>query len=75
MVDVKNETEKIEDNFSKETYIELINLMLGLNEKELMEVKKLDKRKLRFKYKMALTQKSDELYEWFSTFTFDIKIM
>ncbi|MEZ7619431.1 hypothetical protein [Staphylococcus epidermidis] len=63
MVDVKSETEKIKDNFSEETYIELINLMLGLNEQELMEVKKLDKRKLRFKYKMALTQKTDELYE------------
>ncbi|HHD0846040.1 TPA: hypothetical protein ACN1V3_001344 [Staphylococcus aureus] len=56
-------TEKSQDNFSKETYVMWINLMLGLTDKEIEELNQLDERKLRFKYKMALTEKSDEMFE------------
>lgn len=57
------DTEKTKDNFSKETYVMWINLMLGLTDKEIEELNQLDERKLRFKYKMALTEKSDEMFE------------
>lgn len=56
-------TEKSQDNFSKETYVMWINLMLGLTDKEIEELNQLDERKLRFKYKMALTEKSEEMFE------------
>lgn len=49
------------DNFSKDTYIMLIDLMIGLTDLEVEELKTLDERKLRFKYKMALTEKTDEM--------------
>ncbi|HBI1188014.1 TPA: hypothetical protein ACF9H0_002424 [Staphylococcus aureus] len=49
------------DNFSKDTYIMLIDLMIGLTDLEIEELKTLDERKLRFKYKMALTEKTDEM--------------
>lgn len=50
-----------QDNFSKDTYIMLIDLMIGLTDLEIEELKTLDERKLRFKYKMALTEKTDEM--------------
>lgn len=50
-----------QDNFSKDTYIILIDLMIGLTDLEVEELKTLDERKLRFKYKMALTEKTDEM--------------
>lgn len=50
-----------QDNFSKDTYIMLIDLMIGLTDLEVEELKTLDERKLRFKYKMALTEKTDEM--------------
>lgn len=50
-----------QDNFSKSMYIMLIDLMIGLTDLEIEELKKLDERKLRFKYKMALTEKTDEM--------------
>lgn len=50
-----------QDNFSKDTYIMLIDLMIGLTDLEVEELKTLDERKLKFKYKMALTEKTDEM--------------
>ncbi|BBD87463.1 MULTISPECIES: hypothetical protein [Staphylococcus] len=55
-------TEVLEkDNFTKEIYVMLIDLMIGLNDEEVEELLQLDVRKLRFKYKMALTEKTDEM--------------
>ncbi len=56
------DTEVLEkDNFTKEIYVMLIDLMIGLNDEEVEELLQLDVRKLRFKYKMALTEKTDEM--------------
>lgn len=35
--------------------------MLGLSDKEKQKLKEMDKRKVEFKYKLALTEKTDEM--------------
>lgn len=46
---------------NKETLIELIDIMLGLTNSEKQRLKEMDERKVEFKYKMALTEKTDEM--------------
>lgn len=50
------------NDLPKETYIELIDIMIGLTLKEIEDLKEMEYRKVKFKYKMALTQKTDEMY-------------
>lgn len=45
----------------KETLIDLIDLMVGLTENERQRLLKMDNRKVEFRYKMALTEKTDEM--------------
>ncbi|MDH5140528.1 hypothetical protein P5X59_12280 [Staphylococcus cohnii] len=46
------------ENISKETFIDWVDLMIGLTENEKEELLKMDVRKVKFKYKMALTEKN-----------------
>jgi hypothetical protein len=46
---------------NKEMLIELIDIMLGLTHAEKETLKEMDERKVEFKYKMALTEKTDEM--------------
>lgn len=46
---------------SKATLIDLINLMIGLTDEEINKLHEMDKRKVEFRYKLALTQKTDEM--------------
>lgn len=45
----------------KETYIVWIDMMIGLTEKEKQRLYEMDDRKVEFRYKMALTEKTDEM--------------
>ncbi|HCX2553858.1 TPA: hypothetical protein OZJ13_002675 [Staphylococcus aureus] len=45
----------------KETLIGLIDMMIGLTEKERQRLLEMDNRKVEFRYKMALTEKTDEM--------------
>lgn len=45
----------------KETLIDLIDMMIGLTEKERQSLLQVDDRKVEFRYKMALTEKTDEM--------------
>lgn len=45
----------------KEVLIDLIDLMIGLTETEKQRLYKMDERKVEFRYKMALTEKTDEM--------------
>lgn len=45
----------------KQTLIDLIDMMIGLTEKERQNLLKMDNRKVEFRYKMALTEKTDEM--------------
>ncbi|HDA9057154.1 TPA: hypothetical protein ACOF4E_002394 [Staphylococcus aureus] len=45
----------------KETLVGLIDLMVGLTENERQRLLKMDDRKVEFRYKMALTEKTDEM--------------
>lgn len=49
------------NDLPKETYIQLFDIMIGLTPKEIEEFKKMEYRKVKFKYKMALTEKTDEM--------------
>lgn len=49
------------ENVQRETYIEWINVMIGLNDFERERLYNEDIRTIRFKYKMALQEKTDEL--------------
>ncbi|MDW3800414.1 hypothetical protein QI037_10425 [Staphylococcus saprophyticus] len=49
------------ENISKETFIDWVDLMIGLTENEKEELLKMDVRKVKFKYKMALTEKTEEI--------------
>ncbi|WP_204177986.1 MULTISPECIES: hypothetical protein [unclassified Staphylococcus] len=46
---------------NKECLIELIDLMLGLTDNEKDDLYDMDMRKVEFRYKMALTEKTDEM--------------
>ncbi|HDB0883123.1 TPA: hypothetical protein PAX76_002697 [Staphylococcus aureus] len=46
---------------TKETLVDLIDLMIGLTENERKTLLGMDKRKVEFRYKMALTEKTDEM--------------
>lgn len=46
---------------TKETLIDLINLMIGLTDNERETLLNMDKSKVEFHYKMALTEKTDEM--------------
>lgn len=52
---------KNNENVQRETYIEWINVMIGLSDLERECLYNEDIRTIRFKYKMALQEKSDEL--------------
>ncbi|MEN2448630.1 hypothetical protein AAZF84_12220 [Bacillus sp. JR_15] len=45
----------------KQTLIDLIDMMIGLTEKERQNLLEMDNRKVEFRYKMALTEKTDEM--------------
>ncbi|HCY8983427.1 TPA: hypothetical protein O2C08_002711 [Staphylococcus aureus] len=45
----------------KERLIGLIDMMIGLTKKEKQSLYQMDKRKVEFRYKMALTEKTDEM--------------
>ncbi|MEX2936569.1 MULTISPECIES: hypothetical protein [Staphylococcus] len=45
----------------KKALIDLIDLMIGLTENERKTLLAMDKRKVEFRYKMAWTQKTDEM--------------
>ena len=49
------------ENVQRETYIEWIEMMVGLSDLERERLDNDDIRKVRFKYKMALQEKTDEL--------------
>ncbi|WP_181299881.1 hypothetical protein [Staphylococcus pasteuri] len=46
---------------NKQTLIDLIDIMIGLTEIERQRLSEMDKRKVEFRYKMALTEKTDEM--------------
>ena len=46
---------------TKETLIDLIHLMIGLTDNERETLLNMDKSKVEFHYKMALTEKTDEM--------------
>ncbi|HDE9484132.1 TPA: hypothetical protein P6W18_002743 [Staphylococcus aureus] len=46
---------------TKETLIDLIDLMIGLTEDERKSLLNMEIRKVEFRYKMALTEKTDEM--------------
>lgn len=46
---------------NKQTLIDLIDLMIGLTSNERKTLLEMDKRKVEFRYKMALTEKTDEM--------------
>ena len=48
----------------KQTLIDLIDMMIGLTEKERQRLLEMDNRKVEFRYKMALTEKTDEMVGW-----------
>lgn len=52
---------KNNENVQRETYIEWINVMIGLSDLERERLYNEDIRTIRFKYKMALQEKTDEL--------------
>ncbi|EHK9596394.1 TPA: hypothetical protein OWW88_002518 [Staphylococcus aureus] len=45
----------------KETLIDLIDLMVGLTDNERETLLNMDMRKIEFRYKLALTEKTDEM--------------
>lgn len=45
----------------KETMIEWIDLMIGLTKKEKEDLCNMDMRKVEFRFKLALTEKTDEM--------------
>ncbi|HDJ2442542.1 TPA: hypothetical protein PP025_002742 [Staphylococcus aureus] len=45
----------------KETLIDLIDLMVGLTDNERVTLLNMDMRKIEFRYKLALTEKTDEM--------------
>ncbi|HCY8173563.1 TPA: hypothetical protein O1880_002620 [Staphylococcus aureus] len=45
----------------KQTLIDLIDMMIGLTESERKSLLEMDNRKVEFRYKMALTEKTDEM--------------
>ncbi|HDZ8780157.1 TPA: hypothetical protein RUV46_002694 [Staphylococcus aureus] len=45
----------------KETLIDLIDLMVGLTDNERERLLSMDMRKIEFRYKLALTEKTDEM--------------
>ncbi|HCY1358575.1 TPA: hypothetical protein RXO59_002813 [Staphylococcus aureus] len=47
---------------NKETLVSLIDVMIGITDSEKQKLLKMDKRKVEFRYKMALTEKTDELF-------------
>ncbi|HCW7827916.1 TPA: hypothetical protein PPW44_002566 [Staphylococcus aureus] len=47
---------------NKETLVCLIDVMIGLTNNEKQQLLNMDKRKVEFRYKMALTEKTDELF-------------
>lgn len=46
---------------TKETLVDLIDLMIGLTNNERRTLLNMEKRKVEFRYKMALTEKTDEM--------------
>lgn len=50
-----------DETVQRETYIEWINVMIGLTDLEKKRLYSEDIRTIRFKYKMALQEKTDEL--------------
>jgi len=55
------ENYEIQDNFSKDTYISYIDLMLGLTKKEIERLEDKTLEEVRHEYNMAFLQNSDEL--------------
>lgn len=49
---------------SKETMIEWIDLMIGLTKKEKDDLNNMEERKVEFRFKLALTEKTDEMIGW-----------
>lgn len=45
----------------KLTLIDLIDMMIGLTKNERNRLSEMDERKVEFRYKMALTEKTDEM--------------
>lgn len=48
---------------TKEYLISLIDMMVGLTKKEKQNLAKMDLRKIEFKYKLVLTEKTDEMLD------------
>ncbi|HAR3823577.1 MULTISPECIES: hypothetical protein [Staphylococcus] len=46
---------------NKETLIDLIDMMIGLTEIERKRLSEMEMRKVEIRYKMALTEKTDEM--------------
>lgn len=46
---------------TKETLVDLIDLMIGLTDNERETLLNMDMRKIEFRYKMSLTEKTDEM--------------
>lgn len=58
----------------KQTLIDLIDMMIGLTEKERQRLLEMDNRKVEFRYKMALTEKTDEMVGWKITIILDVTL-
>lgn len=49
------------ENFDKEALIDLIDMMIGLTANERKRLSEMEMRKVAIRYKMALTEKTDEM--------------
>ncbi|EAC3256959.1 hypothetical protein [Staphylococcus warneri] len=57
----QNQVETIEEQREKEQYIAIIDMCIGLTDNEAKELRCMELRKVAFKYKLVLTEKTDEM--------------
>lgn len=57
----QNQDETIEEQREKEQYIAIIDMCIGLTDNEAKELRCMELRKVAFKYKLVLTEKTDEM--------------
>lgn len=57
----QNQVETIEEQREKEQYIAIIDMCIGLTDNEVKELRRMELRKVAFKYKLVLTEKTDEM--------------
>lgn len=57
----QNQVETVEEQREKEQYIAIIDMCIGLTDNEAKELRRMELRKVAFKYKLVLTEKTDEM--------------